>query len=54
MTAMTLFYIAIIVFSLLITGLYLSIREFLEASNEPSKVKGVDRDRVSVKRARVN
>ncbi|MDD9891281.1 MAG: hypothetical protein OXU66_12540 [Gammaproteobacteria bacterium] len=41
MSAITLFYIAIVVFSLMITGLYLSVREFVRASAEPSSLKGV-------------
>lgn len=40
MSSMTLFYIAMVVFSLMITGLFLSVREFVHASREPSKVKG--------------
>mgnify|MGYP006081628687 FL=1 len=40
MNSMTLFYIAIVVFGLMITGLYLSVREFLATSQEPSQVKG--------------
>jgi hypothetical protein len=39
---MTLFYIAIGVFGLMIVGLYLSVREFLEASKNPAKQKGSD------------
>jgi len=42
MTSMGLFYIAMIVFVLMITGLYLSVREFLQLSAEPSAVKGSD------------
>jgi len=42
MTAMTLFYIAIVVFVLMITGLYLSVREFLQVSAAPSEIKGAD------------
>jgi hypothetical protein len=42
MTSMTLFYIAMVVFALMITGLYLSVREFLQVSAEPSEVKGSD------------
>jgi uncharacterized BrkB/YihY/UPF0761 family membrane protein len=41
-SAMTLFYIAIGVFGLMIVGLYLSVREFLEASKNPAKQKGSD------------
>jgi hypothetical protein len=41
-SAMTLFYIAIGVFGLMIVGLYLSVREFLEASKNPAKTKGSD------------
>jgi len=41
-SAMTLFYIAIGVFGLMIVGLYLSVREFLEASKNPSRKKGSD------------
>lgn len=40
MSPMTLFYIAMAVFCLMITGLYLSVREFLFASKEPSQAKG--------------
>jgi hypothetical protein len=40
MNSMALFYIAIVVFGLMITGLYLSVREFLSASADPSQVKG--------------
>jgi hypothetical protein len=39
---MVLFYIAIGVFSLMIVGLYLSVREFLETSKNPAKEKGSD------------
>ncbi len=39
MTATTLFGIALVVFGLMVTGLYLSIREFLKASEEPSTLK---------------
>ena len=39
---MMLFYIAMVVFTLMVTGLYLSVREFLEVSTEPSEVKGPD------------
>ena len=42
MTSMTLFYIAMVVFALMITGLYLSAREFIHASDEQSEVKGSD------------
>ncbi len=42
MTAMTLFYIAMVVFVLMITGLYLSVREFLQVSAAPSEIKGAD------------
>ncbi len=42
MTSMMLFYIAMVVFTLMITGLYLSVREFLDVSAEPSEVKGAD------------
>ena len=40
MSPMTLFYIAMLVFSLLIVGLYFSVREFLLVSKEPSQSKG--------------
>jgi hypothetical protein len=40
MSSMTLFYIALLVFSLMIVGLYLSVREFLFVSKEPSQTKG--------------
>lgn len=39
MSSMTLFYIAMLVFSLMIVGLYLSAREFLFVSKEPSQTK---------------
>lgn len=39
MNAITLFYIAIVVFSLMVTGLYLTVREFLRVSVDPSKAK---------------
>jgi hypothetical protein len=39
---MTLFYIAMGVFSLMVVGLYLSVREFLEISKDPAKEKGSD------------
>lgn len=42
MSPMTLFYIAMVVFGLMIIGLYLSVREFLAVSKEPSEVKGSD------------
>jgi len=35
-------YIAMLVFVLMITGLFLTIREFLEISEDPSQRKGVD------------
>jgi hypothetical protein len=37
-----LFYTSILVFALMITGLFLTIREFLEVSEDPSQKKGVD------------
>ena len=40
MSPMTLFYIAMLVFALMITGLYFSVREFLFVSKEPSQAKG--------------
>jgi hypothetical protein len=40
MSSMTLFYVALLVFSLMIVGLYLSVREFLSVSKEPSQTKG--------------
>lgn len=40
MSSMMLFYIAMVVFSLMIAGLYLSVREFLLASKAPSQIKG--------------
>ncbi len=42
MNSMTLFYVALVVFALMITGLFLSVREFVQTSREPSKVKGSD------------
>ncbi len=40
MNSMTLFYIAMVVFSLMVTGLFLSVREFVRTSNNPARVKG--------------
>ena len=42
MSSMTLFVIAILVFALMITGLYMSVREFLSTSEDPSRIKGPD------------
>lgn len=39
MTSMALFYIAILVFILMTTGLFLSVREFLQVSDDPSRLK---------------
>ncbi|MDG2251279.1 MAG: hypothetical protein P8N11_10605 [Gammaproteobacteria bacterium] len=39
MSADILFYIAITVFLLMVTGLYFSVQEFLKASREPSLAK---------------
>ena len=39
MSADVLFYIAISVFLLMVTGLYFSVQEFLKASKEPSLAK---------------
>jgi hypothetical protein len=39
MSADILFYIAILVFLLMVTGLYFSVQEFLKASREPSLAK---------------
>jgi len=44
MTSTTILYIALLVFGLMLTGLYLSVREFLKVSTDPSKVKGADLD----------
>ncbi len=49
MSAMTLFYIAIVVYLLMIAGLYLSVREFVNASAEPSRIKEPVRDNVVAK-----
>jgi len=42
MNAEILPYVAMLVFVLMITGLFLTVREFLEISEEPSQRKGVD------------
>jgi hypothetical protein len=42
MTATTIAYISIVVFGLMIIGLYLTAREFLRVSDDPSSVEGVD------------
>lgn len=44
MTATTIAYISIVVFGLMIIGLYLTAREFLRVSDDPSSVEGVDSD----------
>jgi hypothetical protein len=44
MTSTTILYIALLVFGLMIVGLYLSAKEFLKASTDPSEVKGADLD----------
>jgi hypothetical protein len=41
MSPMTLAYISILVFFLMLAGLYLSAREFLRVSNDPSKMEGI-------------
>jgi len=40
MSTMTLAYIAILVFFLMLVGLFLSAREFLRVSDDPSKLEG--------------
>ena len=42
MSTMTLAYIAILVFVLMLIGLFLSAREFLKVSDDPSQVVGVN------------
>lgn len=37
-----LFYTSILVFALMITGLFLTIKEFIEVSEDPSQKKGAD------------
>jgi hypothetical protein len=44
MSTMTLAYIAIAVFCLMAIGLFLSAREFLRISDDPSQVVGVKSD----------
>ncbi len=44
MSTVMLAYVAIFVFMLMLTGLFFSAREFLKASNDPSKVVGVNSD----------
>ena len=41
MSPMTLAYISILVFFLMLVGLYLSAREFLRVSHDPSKMEGI-------------
>ncbi|MDG2091105.1 MAG: hypothetical protein P8J61_08440 [Gammaproteobacteria bacterium] len=41
MSPMTLAYISILVFFLMLVGLYLSAREFLRVSDDPSKMEGI-------------
>ena len=43
----TLAIIGIVVFFLMLTGLYLSVREFFQSSEDPSQLKGIDRENVS-------
>lgn len=45
MSSMTLFYIAMLVFGLMITGLFFSARELLQASDNPAQSKSGDSDR---------
>ena len=44
MTTMTIAYIAISVFVLMVIGLFLSAQEFLRISDDPSQVVGVKSD----------
>ena len=44
MSTMTIAYIAIAVFVLMVIGLFLSAREFLRISDDPSQVVGVKSD----------
>ena len=44
MNTMTLAYIAIAVFMLMLIGLFLSAREFLRISDDPSQIVGVKSD----------
>jgi hypothetical protein len=44
MNTMTLAYIAIAVFMLMLIGLFLSVREFLRISDDPSQFVGVKSD----------
>jgi hypothetical protein len=44
MSTMTLAYIAIAVFVLMVIGLFLSAREFLRISDDPSQVVGIKSD----------
>jgi hypothetical protein len=41
MSPMTLAYISILVFFLMLVGLFLSAREFLRVSDDPSKSEGI-------------
>ena len=41
MSSMILAYISILVFFLMLVGLYLSAREFLRVSDDPSKLEGI-------------
>ena len=47
MTPTTLAFIGAVVFFLMVAGLYLSVREFLQVSEDPSQSKGVDAGRSS-------
>lgn len=47
MTTTTLAFIGIVVFCMMLTGLYLSVREFLQTSDDPSQLKGIDREGAS-------
>jgi len=44
MSTVMIAYVAIFVFTLMLIGLFLSAREFLKVSNDPSKVVGVNSD----------
>jgi hypothetical protein len=44
MTSTTILYFALLVFGLMLVGLYLTAKEFLRVSSDPSKAKGADLD----------
>lgn len=45
MSTQTILYVAILVFVLMVVGLFLTMREFTRVTDDPSKTKGADIER---------